>query len=489
MTDLPPSPGMPAARVSFDRLRERTDELELIISGLSLFALLSLPGWLYGQYLDYAMRLPLGASAAVVVALPIIGGICYTMALLFLLHLAVRAHWVGLIGLKSAFPEGVRWERLRGVGPLTQAQLQRRLPSLDEGIDAADRLASVLFSLITFTAQCLGILGLWMTVLFLCGGLFGHLFGGTNHFINIAIGTLFSVLIYTPLLLWLLDGLLARRWAWLRERRLFAALLALLRFIEGLFFPRRLVGPARYTLQSHTLPRLFFPLFVAALLLVSMSGTWAFQRFRGFDVMSTQQFVTSRDLVAGQRSGAYESQFVPLDQLRPGPMIPTPVIETAWLPLFLPYVALIDDPLLRQRCPPRPVEPPMQFTTDPQDSDADALRREAEALQRAEAAADCLARLWQVSIDGKEMPLHGFVVSERADLGLRGLSGFLPLNGLRPGPHRLEVIRRPRPEQDQLVEDYVPRRTRYVIPFLWSPEAAVELPAPSGAPAVGATEG
>ena len=473
------------ARISFERLRERTDELELIISGLSLLALLNLPGWLFEQYVDYFARMPMGIGAAVVVALPIIGATCYTMATLLLLHLAVRAHWVGLIGLKSAFPDGVRWERLRGVGPLTQDSLKRRLPSLDDGIAAADRIASVLFSLITFAAQCLGILGLWMTVLFVVGGVFGNALGGTNYFINVATSTMFLVLIGAPLLLWLLDGLLARRWRWLRERRLFALVLALLRAVEGLYFPRRLVGPARYVLQSNTLPRLFFPLFVGALMLVSYVGSFSFQQGRGFDVMGSQVFVSGRHLVAGQRSQSYESQRIRLDRVRPGPMIPAPVVETAWLPLFLPYVALIDDPVLVQRCPAGPQEEASAFFADPRDSDADALAREAVHDQQAEFAADCLKRLWEVRLDGRVLPLDGFLPSERSDLGLRGLSGYLPLNGLAPGPHRLEVIRRPKPEQDAVVEDYVPRRTRYVIPFLWSPEGAVELAQPEPA----ATEG
>ena len=34
---------------AMDRLRDRTDELELIISSLTIFALLSMPGWLWSQ--------------------------------------------------------------------------------------------------------------------------------------------------------------------------------------------------------------------------------------------------------------------------------------------------------------------------------------------------------------------------------------------------------------------------------------------------------
>ena len=45
-------------RVAFESLRERTDELELIISGISLLALLALPGWLF----DHWVRLELHAE-------------------------------------------------------------------------------------------------------------------------------------------------------------------------------------------------------------------------------------------------------------------------------------------------------------------------------------------------------------------------------------------------------------------------------------------
>lgn len=108
--------GAAGGRVSFERLRERTDELELIISGLSLFALVSLPGWLWDTYETWLPRMSLGMSAASGVLVPIASAMCLMMAALFVLHLAVRAHWVGLIGLKAVFPDGVRWERMGGLG-------------------------------------------------------------------------------------------------------------------------------------------------------------------------------------------------------------------------------------------------------------------------------------------------------------------------------------------------------------------------------------
>lgn len=465
-----------SGRVSFERLRERTDELELIISGVSLIALLSLPGWLWDAYAEFAPRLGMGLVAAAAVTLPILSAICYLMALLFLMHLGVRAHWVGLIGLKAVFPEGVRWERLDGMGPLTLARLRGRLPSLDRSVARADRLASALFSLITFSALALAVLGFWLTLLFVVAGLFGHVLGGTNTFVNRAVGWLILAYLALPAARWLLDGVLVRRVPALERLALLRWLIRLLGWLESLFFPPRLLGATRLTLQSQLLPRAFFVLFVAAVIGIAYGSNLILQRGQGFDVLGNQRFVTAADTAGGSRSAYYESQRVARDRLRPQPMIPAPLIETAWLPLFLPYVALIDDPVLEARCPPRPVSPSGTFGFDPSDTDAAAIVREAEVDAGSAAAADCLRRLWEVRLNGTPQSLDGFVPSERRDLGVRGLSGWLPLNGLRPGPQRLEVIWRPAPEQDVLREDWLPRRTRHHIPFVWSPEAAA-LPA------------
>lgn len=474
--DRPQSQG----RVSFERLRERTDELELIISGLSLLALIALPGWLWETYEAYFPRMTLSVAAASAVLLPIISAICYVMAVLFLLHLGVRAHWVGLIGLKAVFPEGVRWDRLHGIGKLTQTRLQSGLPSLEQGIARADVIASTLFSLITFSAMALAIMGFWLTMLFLVAGIFGNALGGTNTFINRAGGILFLAYFLVPLSRWLLDGVLLRFVPSAERLAPLRWLIRLLGWCEGLLLPPRLLGTTRLTLQSNLWPRAFLVLFMGALLGIGFGSNMLMQRGRTFDVLDSQAYVGGREVAGGMRSAYYESQRVARDALVPRPLIPAPMIESAWLPLFLPYAALIDDPVLAARCAQRdaPVQQPFGF--DSSDRDEDALQREAEVDGASRAAADCLRRLWEVRIDGVVQSLEGFVASERADLGLRGLAGWLPLNGLAPGPHRLEVIWRPRPEQDTIIEDFVPKRMRHVIPFVWSPEASAR-PAIDGA--------
>lgn len=38
-----------------------------------------------------------------------------------MVHIAIRGYWVALIGLKTTFPGGVRWERLLSTGPVSRA--------------------------------------------------------------------------------------------------------------------------------------------------------------------------------------------------------------------------------------------------------------------------------------------------------------------------------------------------------------------------------
>ena len=470
----PTSAAAAAGRVSFERLRERTDELELIISGLSLLALLSIPGTIWDVYEDYAGRLSLELAAASAVALPLVTAICQAMVVLLVLHLAVRAHWVGLIGLKAVFPEGVRWERLSGLGPVTLEQLRARVRGIEQSITRADRVASTLFSLITYTALALAILGCWMALLFASASVFGAELGGVNTFINRAIPWLFIAYFGAPLVRWLLDGVLLRRLPRLQSVAPLRWLVRALGFVESLFLPHRLLGVTRLTLQSHLLPRSFLVMFILVVLLMMWFSGQMMSRSRAFDLLGTQQYISGRATAGGMRSKYYESQRIPRDRLWPQPMIPAPVIETAWLPVFLPYVALIDDPVLEQRCPSPPAAAPQPVGFSSSDRDADAAQREAAVDQAEEHASACLRRLWELRLDGELQSLDGFLPSERADLGLRGLAGWIPLNDGPAGPRRLEVIWRPRPEQDVLTEDYVPQRSRHVIPFLWSPEPAAQ---------------
>lgn len=124
-----------------ERLRDRTDELELIISSLTIFALLSLPGWIFTSISGFFTHLSTSMIIALNVGAALIAGVSYVLATCFIVHLVARAYWVGLIGLRAAFPKGINWNKTPGIGPLSRkyyqetlldAQLAKRFPRLRE---------------------------------------------------------------------------------------------------------------------------------------------------------------------------------------------------------------------------------------------------------------------------------------------------------------------------------------------------------------------
>lgn len=474
--DSPASIDQVSARVSFERLRERTDELELLISGLSMVALFALPGWLIDAHDAWQHHLPLAVLSAAAMLVPMLVLCSYVLAVGFAIHLALRGYWVGLIGLKAAFPEGIRWERASGIGPINRERLQRLLPSLDSSIARADRHASMLFAGTTLSALVIAWLALLGALVFVAGALFGSRSGSINQSINLGMEIFMLTLVGSVALLWLLDAVLARWIPALRKWRVFRWLVGALALVAGVFFPPRLIGPVRLTLQTNTRPLLFLMLAIPAVLFLPTLAVQQFQAARSFDRFNTHGFLHTRDLDAGLRSLYYESQRIPRQRSAAVPMIPAPVIDTAFLPLFLPYLPLRDDPLVRSRCPDR--EPLDRFARLPE---LDIAGRDARAHERSVATRDCLMRLWRVSLAGQPVDPGIFLPAERADLGHRGLLGYLDLRDLQPGLHELIVEYRPDPDSDEgEIEEQISGRTRHVIPFLWSPESAAEPRPPRG---------
>ena len=65
-----------ADRVPLERLRNRTDEIELIISGLTTFTLFSLPGWLVDRVAEQLTHLSLSFAVSTNMLLLLLSGLC-----------------------------------------------------------------------------------------------------------------------------------------------------------------------------------------------------------------------------------------------------------------------------------------------------------------------------------------------------------------------------------------------------------------------------
>lgn len=434
---------------AMDRLRDRTDELELIISSLTIIALFSIPGWLFDRIADIYTHMSTSLAIASTVGTTLLAGTCYGLAACFVVHLMARAYWVGLIGLRTVFPDGINWGKTPGLGPLSRQYYRDTLPDLDTVIQNTDRLASSLFAVISMLTLSLLWFGTILVVILVVSGAVGARFGLTNAGMSIGTAVLLVVFLGIPILVYLLDRQLASRVPRLRDSHIFAGLVRFLRRIAGFAYPQRLVLPVQLTLQSNTRPVAFFVVLTLSIVFIVIVGNVRAAAWRNFTLSGEFTYLDTAQVQDGFHSTYYEDMSSSLDQLRGWPRIDSFNQRGSFVRLFLPYQPLRDNILLDQLC---------------------------GGAEEAPDPVNCLRQLWTVNIEGKPVSLASFEPAERADLGMRGLIGLVPLAGLDPGLRRIEVVWNPgAAEEAALLDDrYTQVKSRHVIPIAFSPD--FELP-------------
>ena len=433
-----------------ERLRDRTDELELIISSLTIFALLSIPGWLLDKIADVYTHLSTSLVIASTVGTALLAGTSYGLAACFVVHLMARAYWVGLIGLRTVFPDGINWSKTPGLGPLSRQYYRDTLPDLDTVIRNTDRLASSLFAVISMLTLSVLWFGTILVGFLVVSGAIGARFGLTNAGMGIGSAVLLVLFFGIPLLLYLLDAKLASRLPRLRDSRIFAGVVRLFRRIAGLAYPQRLVLPVQLTLQSNTRPVAFFTAIILSVIIIVAVGNTRAAAWRNFTLSGEFEYLGTTEVQQGLRSTYYEDMPSPIDRLRGWPRIDSFNQSGSFVRLFLPYQPLRDNIVLDELC---------------------------GSAEEAPDRVDCVRQLWTVSIDGKPVPMAGFEPAERADLGMRGLIGLVPLVGLEPGLRKIEVVWYPgvAEEAAPLDDRYAQLNFVYVIPFAFSPNFEMPL--------------
>jgi MFS family permease len=435
---------------AMERLRDRTDELELIISSLTIFALFSLPGWLFDRLASVYTHLSTSMAIASIVAVTLLAGVSYVLAACFVVHLMARAYWVGLIGLRTVFPAGINWSRTPGLGPLSRRYYQDTLPDLDTVIQKTDRLASSLFAVISMLTLGMLWFGVILIVILVVSAAIGARFGLTNTGIAIGSIVLLAVFLGVPLLLYLLDAQLASRVPRLRDNPSFAGLVRLLRRIAGLAYPQRLVLPVQLTLQSNTRPIVFVVALAISIVVIVAVGNTRVAAWQSFTLSGEFRYVDADQVREGFRSTYYEDMASPMDRMRGWPRVNSFEQNGSFVRLFLPYQPLRDNLMLDRLC---------------------------GSAEEAPDPVACLRQLWSVTIEGSPVPIASFEPAERGDLAMRGLIGLVPLAGLEPGLRRIEVVWNPNAaEEAALLDDrYTQASSRFVIPIAFAPDFEMPL--------------
>jgi hypothetical protein len=143
--------------LSIDALPRHTTptwEVELLISGVAVFAMLQLPGWLDDRWFALRPRLDANWADALLIIYIYAKTAALVLAATFVAHLLLRARWIAQVGMHSVHPEGIRWDRLR-MGPVQREVEQQRYVSAEVSIERADNRATTVFAIGVMLASVL----------------------------------------------------------------------------------------------------------------------------------------------------------------------------------------------------------------------------------------------------------------------------------------------------------------------------------------------
>ncbi len=419
-------PPEPDPRSRFTELHSRTYEMELLVSGAVVFGLVQLPGLLAGAFAR--LRAVLAGDLRVVETLTqgYVMMMVWVLIGTFLLHLVLRAYWIGLLGLESVFAGGIRWERLREVGPLTRRIYRRRIGTLAEAVDRTDDRCSLIFSFgfllvggFAYSIVMLGIAGLAALVVSRVPALEGH---GAAVF-----WTALAVLVGLQVVAGVLDKRLGTR---LNPAGIPARLLARLVDVGFLTSPMPWMGTTQLTLSSNLSPTRVAAVIIGVSLMLgavnavhilAKGGLLHLDSLSYFPLSLREEGVDPDHYRDRRETGVHAAGI---------PSIQSELIAEPFLELVIAYLPKRHNPLIRAACP-----------------DLTPLRRGGLVLGRSgtaapeatRAAAGCLGGLLRVRLDGQELSSLRWDFTTEPGSGLPAVVSFVPLRHLDKGLHQLEV--------------------------------------------------
>jgi hypothetical protein len=396
-----------------------TWEVELLIAGVAVFAMLQLPGWLDDSL--FALDPRLGAAWGELLKLLYIyaRSAAMILAATFVIHLLLRARWIALVGMHSVYPDGIRWERLR-MGPL-----QRRVEAgMDHGseavIEAADNGATTVFAIGVALAIMIAIIaGLLLVVV-------GSL-TWIGQALDWSIDPYLTLLALTALLM-VPFGILSivdRRYG----ARLPAGGAGARMLAAGFRFYARIgLGRGRNRIMallgSHLGERK-----VVMLTMLVMAGT-LFAAIAWYDALRHHDrfggyalFPAAGGALPVVDAAHYDDQRDPTRDPAV-PFVRSAVVTGPYLRLVVPYQPRRDTPALQRDC-----------------AAADDPAAAADAASTA--LLQCLQRLHPASLDGKPLAGLRYEVGSDARTDRPALVAMIDVRGLAHGRHELRLVQPP----------------------------------------------
>jgi hypothetical protein len=394
-----------------------TWEVELLISGVAVFAMLQLPGWLDDRYFALFPRFDNDWAQMLQLTYLYLKCAAVILAVTFALHLSLRAHWIALVGMHSVYPDGVRWENHR-VGPVQMELEKQRYANAQVAIERADNRATIVFAMGVALATTL----LMLSMLVICGFILALVYTSLSG-AHVQAGLLIfgcMMLVVSPMILLkvfdrlygahLRPGGAPRRW-----------LAKTLTFYDRIGFGQR--SGVMALLSSHANNRAQQALIFSVFAGLGIAVVFQLNALQSPQQLGSYQlFPKAAGSARSIGSAHYDDQRDPVHDAAV-PYVPSLVIAGPYLQLMVPYRPTRDTPALQQTCPA-------------------ALILDDDAARTA-ATIDCLTRIHKVTLDGAPLVALHYDAASDPRTQRPALQAMIDVRALGSGRHELRVMRAP----------------------------------------------
>lgn len=425
--------GAAAQENSEKHVFQLTRELELLISGALVFALLQFPGRLDEWWAATVAHVGGAAFFSVFIIYYVGKLVAYGLITAISAHFLLRGFWVAIMSLRSVYPGGIDPEKL-DQGEVFRRLYASRLPTLEQIEARADRLAASIFAFIFLFLLLFLMIAVWSLAAGIVALLAAALTGDDRMATPIMIGALaLYVFLY---------GFVASVDKTTMKRRVSEKWQnAALRIAKWSYYPtfNFVYAPVFFTFASNTSRRRVTTILV--FFLYSLAGVFMISVFHARGVIGFDSY-------SYFPSQAIEQQVRPLhyDNLRPSgeaptaPTIQADVVSGPYLRLFVPYDAKKDNARMRALCP---GVPPLRS------EGVFFANRGKIADERVQGIAACFERIYDIQLDGKPVRNAGFLFHRHPQHGVAGRLALIPIDSLAAGRHLLTVRHMPVPELDR----------------------------------------
>lgn len=421
-----------------------TRELELLISGALVFALLQAPEYLDAWWNRTALNVA-GTSFAAPFAAYYAGKIvAYGLIAVIVGHFVIRGFWVALLGLRAAFPGEIDESKL-DMGPYQRELYARRDISLSQLEDRVDRVAASLFSFfflfmfliagVVFWAIVSGAVAIGLSRLVGRPGLVAPIFW-----------FLFAVYALVPTSVRLLDKRSKSHELSPFARKFGARAFAFSYFftLGFLYTPIFMTFATRFRRKTFVAVQVGFLYTMVAIFIVS---TFIGVGLIGYD---SYEYFPLDGGTSQLRNSSYEN----LRHQSASTVVPTvqsQLVTDPYVRLFIPYNVRRDNALVREFCGGVAPFRPDGFYISPRNAVPDPARLRS--------VLECFAEIYTAKLDDTPIDLKQASFYIRPDDQLHGRVVMVPIAQLATGRHTITVTRK------RLPDDESKRPREWAIPF------------------------